>query len=149
MDYKRAYYKLFGAIADCLELLRSNELVEAEQVLMNAQKETEDMYMKEEQAPLTLHKYAKTISLRRPRPEQGFICQYFFVMNSMGLFGFLYWKRRRMLEKSLMQLVKRLLFYSRHIRPGNIQKLCDFPLGHAFAIHKPVAKLHHGMLSGG
>ena len=44
-DYKKMYLTLFNAITDGLEALTKGDILAAEQLLMAAQQQTEEMYM--------------------------------------------------------------------------------------------------------
>ncbi len=60
MDYQRAYKILFNEITDALnELEKASEkfpeIIKAEMILQNAQRQTEDMYIEAETEPILFH----------------------------------------------------------------------------------------------
>ena len=44
-DYAKMYYTLFGAITDALKLLEADDILAAVQTLMEAQQQTEEIYI--------------------------------------------------------------------------------------------------------
>ena len=43
--YKEMYYKLFGALSDAIELLEKSKTAEAWELLITAQRRTEELYI--------------------------------------------------------------------------------------------------------
>lgn len=44
-SYSEIYYYLFNRVTDALECLKSNDVSSAQRILIEAQRETEEMYM--------------------------------------------------------------------------------------------------------
>lgn len=51
MDYRPLYHKLFNACTDALEALERQNFVQAREVLITAQQETEDAYLNQSDSP--------------------------------------------------------------------------------------------------
>ena len=49
VDYKKMYFQLFSAMADAVEALEKNENVKAKEILIRAQRETEELYISAEE----------------------------------------------------------------------------------------------------
>ena len=50
-DYAKLYYVLFNAITDALEMMHQGDCFLAEERLKNAQNETEELYIMDEDRP--------------------------------------------------------------------------------------------------
>jgi len=50
MDYQKAYSLLFNAITDALEAMEAQNFGQAQQALVSAQQQTEELYMDSEPA---------------------------------------------------------------------------------------------------
>ena len=48
MNYKKLYFHLFNAVTDAIEEITIGDVLTARDILINAQQETEEMYMEEE-----------------------------------------------------------------------------------------------------
>jgi len=48
-DYKKMYFTLFNAVTDAIEKLDDYEIKPAKEILVNAQNNTEDMYIEEDE----------------------------------------------------------------------------------------------------
>ena len=48
--YKKLYYKLFGILADAIELLEAGKVSQAKDLLIKTQREAEEFYIENEEA---------------------------------------------------------------------------------------------------
>lgn len=58
-DYKKMYFLLFSAITDALTALDRNEKLRATDLLIKAQQDAEEIYINDDDAPLSIVDYLK------------------------------------------------------------------------------------------
>ncbi len=52
MDYQKLYFHLFNAVTDALEAMDTMRLAAARRILVDAQRQTEELYMDSEEEPV-------------------------------------------------------------------------------------------------